>query len=142
MKIYVVAGRYLRTQDEAKARAKELAAPFNPTSDFDEVPTDAKGLIAYLNDLVEGLFSGGTVPVPATDNVVPLHNSVMVDEAFEGLPITHQLTLTALALENARAEIVRLTEGQRGGITHYAGMTPAEDEFLAGTADVDADEFV
>lgn len=112
MKIYCVAGRYLRTQDEAKARAKEQGIVFSPATDIDDVPTDAKGLIAYLNELVEGLSVYTPSPAPpvlAAAAPEPLH-SVMVDEAFEGLPITHQLTLTALALENARAEIVRLTE--------------------------------
>ena len=145
MKIYVVAGRYLRTQDDARKHARDAGVPFNPDKDFDDVPVSpAADLVAYLNDLVEGLVSGGTLPTPVVDNVVPLHSSVMVDEAFEGLPITHQLTLTALALENARAEIVRLTEGQRGGVVRHAGLTPAESEYLGEIAatDDDADEFV
>lgn len=135
MKLYVLGGRYLRTQDDAKARAKELGLAFAPATDADEVPTDARGLAGYLNDLVEGLTSGGTPPVPAALDV-PLHTGVMIDEAFEGLPITHQLTLTCLALENARTRIIELED---------RGDTPPpliEEDFIDGLDDDDADEFI
>lgn len=137
MKIYCVAGRYLRTQDEAKARAKEKGITFSPATDIDDVPTDAKGLIAYLNELVEGLSVYNPSPAPpalATSTPEPLH-SVMVDEAFEGLPITHQLTLTALALENARSRIVELETGQRGGFDTYKGYAEL-------TVEDDAEDFI
>lgn len=136
MKIYCVAGRYLRTQEEAKARAKERGIAFNPVTDIDDVPTDAKGLIAYLNELVEGLsvYTPGTLARAPE----PVH-TIVVDEAFEGLPITHQLTLTALALENARNRIVEL-EGEK----HYGArvtLTPSEPEPDCLTEDL-AEEFI
>ena len=143
MKIYIVAGRYLRTQDDAKKHARDAGVPFNPDKDFDDVPVSpAADLVDYLNDLVSGLVSGGTIPAPASNP------SVTVDEAFEGLPITHQLTLTALALENARAEIVRLTEAQRG--TSRPALSPEDQRVAAAIMsvgvtfpeDIDADEFV
>jgi len=135
VKIYCVGGRYLRTQDEAKARARELGIAFSSVTDIDDVPTDAKGLIAYLNELVEGLsVYSPTPPVLAASAPEPLH-SVMIDEAFEGLPITHQLTLTALALENARSRIVELETGQRGGFDTYKGYAEL-------TVEDDAEDFI
>ena len=138
MKIYCVGGRYLRTQDEAKARAKELGVQFMPASDIDDVPTDAKGLIAYLNELVEGLSVYRPSPVLAASAPEPLH-SVAVDEAFEGLPITHQLTLTALALENARAEIVRLTERGSAAVSRYDHYA---EELMEDLNSDDAEDFI
>ena len=128
MKIYVIGGHYLRTQDEAKTRAKELGLPFNPSTDIDEVPTDAKGLIAYLNDLVQGLAAGPRA-APAAD-ALPLHSNAMIDETFEELPITHQLTLTCLALENARARIIELEEGHVNLVLRGSTRAEAETDFI------------
>jgi len=138
MKIYCVAGRYLRTQDEAKARAKEIGVTFNPVTDIDDVPTDAKGLIAYLNELVEGLSVYTPSPTLAASTPEPIH-TIVVDEAFEGLSITHQLTLTALALENARNRIVEL-EAERRPAARVT-LTPSEPEPDCLTEDL-AEEFI
>lgn len=51
MKIYFVHNRYYHTQDEAKAAARKHNTRFNPDLDVEEVPTDRKGLIAYLNEV-------------------------------------------------------------------------------------------
>lgn len=49
MKLYYLMGRYCRTQDEARAHAKETGVRFNPEEDVVHVPTDARGLVDYLN---------------------------------------------------------------------------------------------
>ena len=49
MKLYPVAGRYCRTQDDAKTRAKEVGVKFNPEIDFTDVPTKQAELADYLN---------------------------------------------------------------------------------------------
>lgn len=86
MKLYLAAGQYAGTQADAKAIAKDFEAV--------EVPTDKTGLIEYLNSLVS---SGAAVPGENYSE-----RSVMTDKLFEALPIGTQLTLAAIAADNAR----------------------------------------
>lgn len=129
MKLYFAAGQYVGTQAEAKALTKTFAAL--------EVPTDKEGLITYLNSIIaaQHIEDPDRVVKDVNDDIAPerspsyAERSVEIDEVFENLPIEHQLTLTALALENARTEIGRL----KGDVQPSRGWAKAETS-------VDADD--
>lgn len=109
MKLYMAAGQYVGTQADARKLDKEFSEV--------EVPTDKPGLMAFLNAMVavsgdefETVVERHDPPISCTDQ------SVGGDDWFSGIPVEHQLTLTQLALENARSEIGRLKSLERGGI--------------------------
>lgn len=130
MKLYIANGQYVGTQAEAKAITKSYTQV--------DVPTDKEGLIAYLNaqteyaeapepDLVSdtaALWEDGRDPMgakvlQASIDSKPSYTeqSVDIDDRFEKLPLAHQLSLAALALERARyqlpVETPRSPESQR-----------------------------
>lgn len=125
MIFYEVDGEFLvGTQADAKATQR-------PWKQVD-VPTDKAGLMAFVNDLMKdryvldqdvgagapgdvipnlhtaehpdlGSNDGAVEPVPVAPPPPSYsERSIEIDEIFENLPIPHQLTLAALALENAR----------------------------------------
>lgn len=117
MKMYVVAGRYQRTQDEAKARAKAVGVTFNGETDWVDVPTKQAELAEFLNNLVEEMFTAGknsvgglgAMPVqsePAKPSYA--EQSVAIDDMFGRAPVPQQLTLATLAMQAAQDEIARL----------------------------------
>lgn len=127
MKLYFAAGQYVGTQAEAKALTKDFASL--------EVPTDKEGLITYLNSIIaaqhidnpDRVVKDINDDLPGEDTVVAhaqsyAERSVEIDEVFGNLAIEHQLTLTALALENARTEIGRL----KGDVQPPRGWAVAE----------------
>lgn len=141
MKLYFAAGQYVGTQAEAKALTKDFAAL--------EVPTDKEGLITYLNSIIaaQHIDTPDRVVKDINDDVREFtgnpvsyaERSVAIDETFHGLPIEHQLTLTSLALENARTEIGRLkgdvqpprgwiVHGDSSGVIDIDVLIPVEDD--------------
>lgn len=109
MKLYMAAGQYVGTQ----ADARKLDKGFSEV----EVPTDKPGLMAFLNAMV--LPAGDEFETVVERHDPPIgyaEQSVGGDEWFESIAVEHQLTLTQLALENARNEIGRLKSIERGGI--------------------------
>lgn len=126
MKLYTVNQTYYGTQAEAKTAAKEAGLLFDPEGMQVEVPTDKPGLIAYLNELVRdsGVEDEFTVIVERQDpevsgegtvvshaeravDLAMLKSTVDLDSAFQAAPLGQQLTLAAIAMENARSRIGR-----------------------------------
>jgi hypothetical protein len=95
-------GRFLRTQTEAKDYAKAAGTQFVPASDTIEFPSDQPSIIAFLNDLVEGLVGEGA---PAATRESYAARTLRVDDQFTALPLTQQLTLAALACEAAHKHL-------------------------------------
>lgn len=91
MKLYIAAGRYVGTQAEAKKLDKDFEAV--------EVPTDKEGLIGHLNGL---LAISDAIP---QDQRVTVSHHEFGEDWFEAQPLAYQLTLAALACENARGAI-------------------------------------
>lgn len=130
MKLYYLAGQWFGRRADAGREAEIV-----------ELQTDANSLAAFLNDFgknyVDHAEDAFTMVVerqdpPVEPTISSAERSVQIDEAFENLPVTHQLTLTALALENARAEIGRLKALERGGMAkpEIAG-DDGDDELFA-----------
>ncbi len=111
MKLYMAAGQYVGTQADARKLDKDFTEV--------EVPTDKPGLMAFLNDLrvVDPAATEEQPETPVGNGLSYAEQSVGGDEWFASVPVEHQLTLTQLALENARNEIGRLKSLERGGIS-------------------------
>lgn len=86
------------TQADAKA--------LDPSFTQVDIPTDKAGLMAYVNELLATPKSEPVPPPPppAPVQIPPSYTevSIKIDEVFENLPLSQQLHLAALALENAR----------------------------------------
>lgn len=130
MKLYYIesaplALRWQGTQADAKKQgAYELV----------EVPTDKPGLLVFLNAIEFKYRSYGAQPDPISDEQRQLtaairekvietlppappqptysNWSVNMDDAFDKLPVAHQLHLAAIALENARKALPHVTAQQ------------------------------
>lgn len=115
--------QWFATQAEAKAHAKRLGTRWGPV----DVPTEKPALLAWLaaqaapspetllgpqGDIAVALGAEPAEPVlsealatirePATPQADYAHATVALDTAFAAAPLAQQLTLAALALENAR----------------------------------------
>ena len=99
-----------RTQDEAR----QINRHFEKV----DVPTDARGLCAYINELLAGgqtreaapapapAPASVPAPVPAAPPAVPYAvQSASFEDAFENMPLAMQLHFAALAMEAARSKI-------------------------------------
>jgi len=111
------AGLWCGTQAEAKLAAKADGTRWGLV----DVPTDKPGLLAWLNGnpLPGHAYEphaavAGTPDTPAAEpSTAPADRSpvdasyaaqsVAIDDAFAALPLSHRLTLAALALEDARS---------------------------------------
>ncbi|MGH6730012.1 MAG: hypothetical protein ACREBK_07645, partial [Sphingomicrobium sp.] len=86
------------------------------------VPTGKDGLLSFLNAFaVDAMHGEAKAMIEAARPVSPAplsyaDRSVGGDDWFEKLPVEHMLTLTSLALENARTEIAKLKQGGRAHI--------------------------
>ena len=86
-----------------------------------DVPTDKSGLMAYINKLMNetredalGIgddYSAGQ-PAEKGDDTPPAdaresytHQSIALDDAWEGLPLARKLHFAALAMEEAREKV-------------------------------------
>lgn len=108
MRFYYIASapaaiRWQRTQDEARATAKEHGGHFEPV----EVPTDQRGLLVFLNaneelDRTASAAPAPDVPPPVEPKPCVARQSLQLDEDFDALPLARQLDLAARAMENAR----------------------------------------
>lgn len=106
--------RWQRTQDEAKALARKLDPNIVTRGavgwHLQEVPTDSRGLVAFLNQQEDAAQALGeirqiTAPPPAAEPPPPapyVARSLQLDEEFDALPLARQLDLAARAMENAR----------------------------------------
>lgn len=136
MKLYRTSAGFHGTQAEAKSFSKEYEQV--------EVPTDKPGLIAYLNqmhnaqqdreDEFTAIVERQDPEVPGEDTVVShAQRTVDLDSAFLAAPLGQQLTLAAIAVENARSRIGRETapnpapQGYAGKVERAA---PADDDEL------------
>lgn len=138
MKLYMAAGQYVGTQADARKLDKDFAEV--------EVPTDKPGLMAFLNAMV--LPAGDEFETVVERHDPPIgyaEQSVGGDEWFESIAVEHQLTLTQLALENARNEIGRLKSLERGGIARadevVAQLVETIDVFEALLSGEEVDPF-
>ena len=66
MNLYLIQGRYVGTQADARAAAKEAGIRFDPEQHSEEVPTDKAGLIAYLNGRIRQQREAPSLRLPAT----------------------------------------------------------------------------
>lgn len=136
MKLYIANGQYVGTQAEAKRLDR----------DYEQVdfPTDKDGMIAALNNiLMNERLPQPTGYTDETDGGVTLtydkpsytEQSVDIDERFNQLPLAHQLSLAALALERARYQLpVRSPKGQKV-IDSAAEMLSQPNPILDGLLD-------
>ncbi len=100
-----------KTQDEARKINKDFTKI--------DIPTDATGLMAAIQELLtiadaailnQGSPAAEPVPAPAPAPAPPKQQSysersVQIDELFMHLPLPHQLSLAAVALETARSHL-------------------------------------
>ena len=110
MIVYCVAGRFVRTQAEAKERAKAQGIKFDPERDAVDVPSKQADLVTFLNEMVADLVGAGAPAATQERHAQRVadsytERSVAIDETFLALPISHQLTLATLAVEHARREL-------------------------------------
>jgi len=100
-----------KTQDEARKINKDYTKI--------DIPTDATGLMAAIQELLtiadaailnQGSPAAKPIPAPAPAPAPPKQQSysersVQIDELFMHLPLPHQLSLAAVALETARSHL-------------------------------------
>lgn len=99
-------GVWTGTQADAKAHARDANTTWKET----EVPVDKAGLMAFLNQHRVGAASSvSPAPAPAAPPPPPpssyTHESVALDDAWEGLSLARKLHFAALAMEDARLKI-------------------------------------
>lgn len=133
MKMYQCNGGYFRTQEEAKAASKTTGNPFEQV----DVPTDAKGLVAYLNSVAGRRFTEATegpeTPFPAPEQANGIDPAFDLTGAFEAAPLGLQLTLASIATENAYQHLKKTSpiplapQGYGGSIPRVA---EAADDLL------------
>ena len=100
------------TQADARAINKDFTQV--------DIPTDKTGLMNYVQQLLRQIDDAcvrftereENPPVESVDppkiterEVSYTERSIEIDEIFQNLPLAHQLSLAALAMENARAKV-------------------------------------
>lgn len=94
-----------KTQDEARKINKDFAKI--------DIPTDATGLMSAIQELLtladaavlnQNVQRAQPTPAPVKQQSYS-ERSVQIDEVFNNLPLAHQLSLAASALETARSHI-------------------------------------
>ena len=126
MKMYTCNGGYFRTQEEAKAASKTSGNPFAPV----DVPTDAKGLVAYLNSVAGRRFNeaaeGAQAAPAAPEQANGVDPAFSLEDAFNAAPLGMQLTLASIATENAYQHLAKTSpiplapQGYGGSIPRVA----------------------
>lgn len=100
-----------KTQDEARKINRDYTKI--------DIPTDATGLMAAIQELLtiadaailnQSSSAAEPMPAPAPAPAPPKQQSysersVQIDELFMHLPLPHQLSLAAVALETARSHL-------------------------------------
>lgn len=138
VKTYVIFGRYYATQAEAKSAAKENGIKFDPETDTVEVPTQKDELIDYLNRLVvaqapqeQTLYSEPTAVRDINDDIAPQSHAdrlVEIDELVAAASLPQRLTWAALALEDARTQIVGPQGVAAAADRSWKRSAPVEDD--------------
>lgn len=94
MKLYIHDGMYYRAGTQPKGATKV------------DVPTDAAGLVDYLNAYGTGVSTRIAEAKPVvTDVQTPVPAPLAMEDAFEALPLATKLHYASLALEEARMAI-------------------------------------
>lgn len=128
MIVYCVAGRFVRTQAEARERAKAHGIQFNPEGDLVDVPGKQADLVVFLNTMVEDLVGAGA---PLVTQQKANGHALSDDERFQSLPLSQRLDLAVTAIDAAHEHIRHLD-----GVEVRASPLPAPSPEPPGVDDL------